>query len=72
MAAMLGKESPNNDEESEAIEEAFIEKYELDTEQFVRLLNDLIPFCAMAESPLTGKVYRGFALDHRWLAKHPM
>lgn len=46
------------------------DKYGLeDMEKFNNLITDLIDLIEVGESPLTKKVYKGFASDRIWLAK---
>ena len=48
------------------------EKLEFEWDCFVRLLNELVPLITVAESPLTGTVYKGFAKDGMFLIKVPV
>jgi hypothetical protein len=60
------------DAESEDIEEALYDKFEISFDQFHRLAAHLVPLCMIAESPLSKKVYRGFGADGTWLAKQEL
>jgi hypothetical protein len=63
--------SPDDWDYGEALDE-FEERYGIEWDQAQPLISALIPLAMCAESPLTGKVYQGFAKDGLWLAKQPM
>jgi hypothetical protein len=68
---MVGLDYDKIDADTEVIEEAFIEKYEIDLSQFVSLMNDLTPRIAVSKSELTDEVYKGFINNNKdmWLFK---
>lgn len=68
-AAVLGIDDPDVDEQIDDIDTAIYDVYGIDLQEFTRILEALIPFCAEGKSPLTGNHYRGFAKDGCFLAK---
>lgn len=60
-AAIIGFSPPEDDADYTAIENFFQPEYNLDLEDFAKLLTALVPFVAEGISPLTGKRFRGFA-----------
>lgn len=51
----------DDDYDTETIDEALTEKYEISFDQFHKIVELLIPLCEVAKSPITGVVFRGFA-----------
>jgi len=47
--------------DSDAVEQALAEKYEISFDKFHNLICDLAPMCEVGQSPLSGKKSRGFA-----------
>lgn len=62
----------SEDAESDDIEEALYDKFELSFDQLRKLAALLVPLCMVAESPLSKKVYRGFGANGTWLAKQEL
>jgi hypothetical protein len=54
-------------EDEEDLSDFIYYEYGIDIEAFVCLVNDLLPLCSIAQSPLTGTWYRGFGTDNIWL-----
>lgn len=54
-------------DDDESLEEFVYDYYQLDIENFAIILNDLLPLCTIAQSPLTGTWYRGFGTENTWL-----
>ncbi len=76
MASMLGKLEEYEDDEIEmgAIEEEFIEKFEVDQEQFHKIVEHLMPYTVLSKSELSETLRIGF-VDHAngvYLAKAEM
>lgn len=58
------------DENAEVdLNDALQEKFGVDLAQFTEIAGKLLPLCAVGESRLSGKIYRGFAHNGAWLAK---
>lgn len=59
------------DADTQTIEEAFYDKYEIELSQFAILMQDLVPRMSFGESTLTDKVYKGFLNNDKnlWLYK---
>lgn len=53
---------PDNDEDTD-VDEALMEKFDVDLEQFTAITEALLPLCVMHTSELTGKSYQGFGKD---------
>lgn len=51
----------------EDLEEFVEDRYGVSSETFSKIINDLLPLCDKAESPLTGTLYQGFGTEHVWL-----
>ncbi len=47
--------------DSEAVEQALFEMYEISFDKFHELISTLAPMCEVGQSPLSGKKFRGFA-----------
>lgn len=56
-------------EDEESLEEFIWNNYEINLENFNNLINDLLPLCDKAKSPLTDKLYQGFGTGNYWLVK---
>lgn len=65
LAAIMGI----SDDEWDDIPEQFYDKYEIDFDSAYELVKAMLPFCTVGKSPLTGKVYQGFAKDGVFLVK---
>ena len=50
-------------DENADIDEALLEKFEVDLGQFSTLVDALMPLCAYGRSPMSGATYQGFATD---------
>jgi hypothetical protein len=61
-AAVLGLEAPETHKAIKAIEDQFVEKYEIDLNTFSEIAERLLPLCAMDKSPLTDTFRKGFVL----------
>ena len=59
------------DENWDDLEDMLFDEYNIGFEEFQKLLNKLLPMCMQAESPLTGKMFCGFADKSKgmWLLK---
>lgn len=57
----------SDDDESTDIDDAMMEKFDIDFCQFAAVAGALLPLCVMHRSELTGKVYQGFGEDGRML-----
>jgi len=66
---LLAKILNVSDDDWDSIPDIFYEKYEMDMDSAYELVKDLLPYCMIAESPLTKKIYQGFAKDGLWLMK---
>lgn len=60
------------DEREDEIEDVFFKKYSIDLNQAFDLIKDLLPLCMVSESPLTKKLYQGFATNQMWLVKREL
>lgn len=58
--------------DSDAVEQALFDKFEISSENFHKLMQHLVPYCMVAQSPLTQTVYQGFAHDGTWHLKQPL
>jgi len=45
------------------------DEYEMDWENFCKLISDLMPLIIIGQSPLTQKVYRGFGTNNMFFIK---
>lgn len=63
MAAMLNKTEQYENDEIEDLEDEFYNEFDVDTEQFHKIVEHLLPYSYITESPLTEKLLIGFA-DH--------
>ncbi len=69
---LLSKHYPNQDFENMDdydVYDWFWDHYGIDEDSFGDLIEDLLPLCAIAQSELTDKWYRGFGNKHLWLLK---
>ena len=57
------------DFDEEELENQIYDKYNIDFENFYKLINDLIPLCNISRSAITDNYYQGFATDEFWLYK---
>ena len=73
LAMLLCGFDPENEEQAAEFEyngeSKLYEKYGIDGEQFEELCAELMKYAAAGKSPITGKVYQGFALSDCWLVK---
>lgn len=51
------------------IEDRIQDRYSIGIDDLVRIVSDLLPFCAEGTSPLTQRSYRGFAADGAFIIK---
>jgi hypothetical protein len=69
---LLGIDEDAEDLE-EQVEQKFYDKYDIEFDNFWRLLNDLAPLCDAAVTPITQTPVRGFSVREdgygRWLAR---
>lgn len=54
-------------EDEVSLEDFVYDYYGIDFDSFELLINDLLPLCTIAQSPLTGVWYRGFGTENIWL-----
>ena len=68
---IIGLDYDEIDADTTIIDEALIDKYGLDIEQFTELINDLIHRIAISESPISNEKYKGFLNNDKnmWLTK---
>lgn len=73
LAAHLTGVSENNPNWDDVIEIKMAETYGISMESFEMLVKQLAPLCTIGQSPITKKMYRGFAIEEgsvgRWLVK---
>lgn len=57
--------------DTSVIENKLYEEFEIDLDNFSRIISRLLPLIDIGESPLTNKVYKGFADNENncWLVK---
>lgn len=69
--SLVGLDYDEIDANSQIIEDHLYEKYGMDLEQFHLLMRELLPMIDVAESPLTGKTFKGFSDMEKqiWLLK---
>ena len=63
MAAMLNKTEQYENDEIEDLEDEFYQEFDVDSEQFHKIVEHLLPYSHISKSPLTDKILIGFA-DH--------
>jgi len=51
------------------IEDLFFDVFNIPFDYFEKLINVLVPLIEVGKSPLTEKIYQGFAVDGHWLIK---
>lgn len=56
-------------EDDSSLEDFLYDYYGINIEEFENLINDLLPLCDKAKSPLTDKLYQGFGTGNYWLIK---
>ena len=63
--------SLGDDYDSDAVEQALFDKYEISFDKFHNLICDLAPMCEVGQSPLTNERFRGFAdvASQCWIAR---
>ncbi len=61
--------SKPDDADCEEVDNAFFEKYEIEMDRFAHLMTDLLPMIGVGTSSLSGKTYKGFAVNNRFLMK---
>ena len=61
-----------DDYESDAVEQALWDKFEVSFECFEKLINALVPFTVGAVSPLSGTGFQGFVKDGCFICKIEM
>ena len=61
------------DSDYDDVHQALWDKYEVDMDNFEKIIKDLLPLIDIGESPLTGIKYKGFSKQEGgcgfWLAK---
>ncbi len=55
--------------DADEVEEAIENMYNIDYDSFIELISAIVPLVNVGQSPLTQKVYKGFAVDNTWLVK---
>lgn len=69
-AAVVGYDVESEDGfDEDVIESELMEKLNVDLEEFGRIAEVLMPMCMVSKSPLTGRVYRGFAKGDYFIVK---
>ena len=63
MAKMLNKTEQYENDEIEDLEDEFYQEFEVDSNQFQKIVEHLLPYSFISKSPLSGQVLIGFA-DH--------
>lgn len=53
--------------DEDSLVEFLFDHYNIDIESFEVLIDDLLPLCTVAQSPLTDIWYRGFGTNDTWL-----
>lgn len=68
---LVGLDYDEIDADTQIIEEHLYEKFGMNLEQFYELISILLPMIDVGESPLTGKIFKGFAdfENECWLIK---
>ena len=51
------------------VEDYVLQKYDCSWEAFCHIVSDLLPLIVIGESPLTGKMYRGFGKEGLFFIK---
>ena len=46
-----------------------VDEYSMDWDDFYKLISNLLPLAIVGQSPLTGKVYRGFGKNNMFFIK---
>jgi len=54
-------------DDDESLEDFIYDYYDMNIESFELIINDLLPLCTVAQSPLTSLWYRGFGTNDTWL-----
>ena len=52
-----------SDDNEDDVDDALMEKFDIDLDQFQKLVSKLLPLCTKEVSPLSRRTYRGFASD---------
>jgi len=55
--------------DSNDVDEALFDKFEISFEQFHTIVNMLAPLARISKSELTGSIYAGFVIDGYFVAK---
>ena len=63
MARMLGKLDEYENDEIEDLEDEFLEKFEIDSDQFKKVVEHLMPYTVLSKSELSDDIRIGF-VDH--------
>jgi hypothetical protein len=68
---LTGLDYDEIDADTATIEDALIDKFGIDIDQFTELMKLLLPTIDIGESPLTGKLLKGFASREKqmWFVK---
>lgn len=67
--AIIGLDYDEIDANTEIIDRELVVNLNVDLQQFQRIVERLIPLIQVGQSPLTKKIYKGFAEDSVWLVK---
>ena len=68
--AVLGLDEETAD--SEAIEQAVADKFEISMEQFQKVAEALMPFTIPAQAAISGESFNGFVKDGAFICKQPV
>lgn len=60
MAQMLGKAEQFENDDIENLEEEFYEKFDVDSEQFQKIVEHLMPYTVLSKSDLSDEIRIGF------------
>lgn len=67
--AVLGLDEETAD--SDAIEQAVFDKWQVSLEQFQAIAGALVPFTIPARAAITGEAFHGFVKDGSFICKQP-
>lgn len=68
--AVLGMDEETAD--SDTIEQAVYDKFEISMEQFQAVAESLVPFTLPASAAISGEAFQGFVKDGYFIVKEPM
>ena len=69
--AVLGM-NEDEDPDSDAIEQAVADKFDISMEQFQKVAEALMPFTIPAKAAISGEVFHGFVKDGAFIARLPV